>query len=293
VKEIETRYQELLAMSKAPLIRQDVHSTYAADRLALQRNEANSISALLVDISSHHDRLVNLSKSKETGMHIDLAGLEGRTEGLTAQVSRMHDSLKRMASTTSEIEARLNRIGNSYNAAAQLLRYLEAFGEEARNKLSGLQQVETSFEEHKAGAKFLQEELSNLVTWYRLFHTAHHELIYEIDRRHKEMRRQQEVVDAYSRELRLMHQTECQKRENFFEFYGRYLPPSLCPHIMEPATRYQIYPDHYSTNLPILSDSIILSMEQLQLLQQQPTTTTTTSTDTPTAIDTGGSKSVS
>jgi hypothetical protein len=64
VTDIERRYQELVSMAKAPLIRHDTRTSYAADRLALQRNEANSISALLVDISSHYDRLANLSRSK-------------------------------------------------------------------------------------------------------------------------------------------------------------------------------------------------------------------------------------
>ncbi|ELR18533.1 uncharacterized protein ACA1_154060 [Acanthamoeba castellanii str. Neff] len=43
-----------------------------------------------------------------------------------------------------------------------------------------------------------------------------------------------------------------EKRENFFEFYGRYLPQSLCPSVMENAPRYEIYPLHFTTALPLL-----------------------------------------
>jgi hypothetical protein len=55
-----------------------------------------------------------------------------------------------------------------------------------------------------------------------------------VERRHNEHKRMQEIVLAYQKELNVWYQVETQKRENFFEFYGRYLPQSLCPSVMVP-----------------------------------------------------------
>lgn len=48
---------------------------------------------------------------------------------------------------------------------------------------------------------------------------------------------------------------ENQRREHFFDFYGKYLPQSMCPAIVEPTVRYQIFPESYTTALPIISDA--------------------------------------
>jgi len=227
--------------------------------MALQRNEANSISSLLLDITTHHDRVMNVAKGKATS-HLDIVGLEGRTESLATQLSRMHDSAARMASNSAEVEGRLPRTAADYQGAAAILKNLEYFGENLKARLQDFQQIETTSKVHSANIQFLQEELANLVTWYGLFYTAYHELLYEIDRRHKSMKSQQDIVDAYSRELKLMWQAESQKRLNFFEYHGRYLPPSLCPAITEPAPRFQIFPEHYTTNLPMLSTPLSASV---------------------------------
>jgi hypothetical protein len=120
----------------------------------------------------------------------------------------MQDSLSRMASNAAEVEGRLPRTAATYKGlsaqynlpysrlparvgAAGILQNLERFGEDLNIKLQYFQQIDNNSRAHNASIQFLQEELANLVTWYGLFHTAYHELLYEIDRRHKYMKSQQ------------------------------------------------------------------------------------------------------
>jgi hypothetical protein len=64
---MEESYSQLANASKGQIVRQDIiRPTYGADKMALQRNEANIISALLLDIATHHDRVQNASRGKGT-----------------------------------------------------------------------------------------------------------------------------------------------------------------------------------------------------------------------------------
>jgi len=98
----------------------------------------------------------------------------------------------------------------------------------------------------------------------------------EINRRHSVARRQQEIVDSYRKELTLLYKGETQRRETFFDSYGRFLPQSLVPTLSEPITRFQIFPEKVVNNLPILDSEQLLF--QQQLLQRGPPINTNTST---------------
>ncbi len=58
---------------------------------------------------------------------------------------------------------------------------------------------------------------------------------------------------------------ELKRRQQFFEEFGRYLPGSLCPAIVEQAVKFSVQPSEYKSNLPKLS----LTEEELQQLQQK------------------------
>lgn len=127
-----------------------------------------------------------------------------------------------------------------------------------------------------------------------MFLTSYSELLTEINRRHAVSRRHQEIVDSYRKELSLLYKGklkiiiiifffflniffsntgETQRRETFFESYGRFLPQSLVPTLSEPITRFQIFPEKVVNNLPILD----AEQQQFQQQQQQRNTTNSNS----------------
>jgi len=207
----------------------------------------------LISLAAQHDRMNHLYNNRDK--HFDLTAIERRTESeLPTQISKIYDSLQRVQTISKEVEARVEKYNTIYRNATTLLVSLEKFGIEIRNKLVELDSLESNFQERKEGAHFLFEELTNLETWYGLFYTAYGELIFEIARRQKEHQRQQEIVDSYQRELNLLWKMESQKREHFHEYYGKYLPQSLCPAIRESAIRAQIFPEQFITELPKVAE---------------------------------------
>lgn len=250
---IESNYERLVQNTKEATVTVDYRPAFATERLSQQMSEISAMSSILSAISSQHDRINQLYSPRDNNRSIhDPSFLDRADSELTALVTRMFETLQRIQAITTDVDNRTQRYGVAFKNSVKLLTALETFGLEAKNRLMELGNLETSFEERKEGAKFVFEELSNLVTWYDLFYTAYIELLFEIDRRHKEQKRQQELLESYQRELDALWKGETEKRDTFFEFYGRYLPQSLCPVIMEPAAQHRIIPDRIPSELPLL-----------------------------------------
>jgi len=95
-------------------------------------------------------------------------------------------------------------------------------------------------------------ELENLGLWYELYFNGYEELLFEIQRRENENKRQDRWLKIIEAELNRMHEEENQKRQNFADEHGRYLPQSMCPVISEPAVRYSLSGDFKASPLPKL-----------------------------------------
>merc|ERR1712137_299834 len=113
-------------------------------------------------------------------------------------------------------------------------------------------------------------ELDNLISWYNLFHTGYHELLFEIQRRSQENQRQKELIQLINQELSTMHDEEKKKRTRFFEEFGKYLPSTLCPVIMEETAEHKLVCDFSPSPLPTLSTKYTRSSQNEidQLIQQ-------------------------
>eukprot|EP01114_Cavostelium_apophysatum_P006790 TRINITY_DN1826_c0_g1_i1.p1 TRINITY_DN1826_c0_g1~~TRINITY_DN1826_c0_g1_i1.p1 ORF type:complete len:455 (-),score=103.49 TRINITY_DN1826_c0_g1_i1:121-1485(-) len=267
-KLVESRY-ELLTKTSQEMRYEYKPTSNHAEKMGLQINEINAISYVLVSIAAQHDRVNHLCNNRD-GNVIDLTAIERRTENeLPMQISKIYDSLQRVQSIGVDVESKLKTHGRIYSNAVKVALELESFGPEIKTRLAEVDAIEMSFEQRKEETRLLFEELNNLITWYNLFYTAYHELIFEIGRRHRENRRQQNIVDAYQRELDLMWKVEDQKRDHFFEFYGKYLPKSICPPIHESAGRFQILSDRTRTDLPIVSEVERPSRRQVDLALSQ------------------------
>jgi hypothetical protein len=191
------------------------------------------------------------------------AAIRKRSEQLPSSLSLAYHRLERIQEATKQIEERCQKYATTFQHVSRVFSRLEKFGIEVHKVVNQVEEQERVFEEKRGEVSFLFEELTNLTAWYELFATAYEELLVEIERRHSEHKRIEEMVLAYQKELNLWFEVETQKRDNFYDFYGRYLPQSLCPAIMENIPRYEIYPLHFNTALPVLSQS-----EDGQLCQQ-------------------------
>lgn len=254
MQSVDTAFKGLKAAADAAEIRVDFRLSYPTEKTSLQLNEANAMSAISLSIASHCDQLRHLLQSRAgpKPRYVDLTGIRKRAEQLPSSLSLAYNRLQRIQESTKQIEDRCQKYATTFQRATQVFAQFEQFGVDVQEVVHQIDEHERAFEERRGEAAFLFEELANLTTWYELFGTAYEELLVEVERRHNEHKRMQEIVLAYQKELNVWYQVETQKRENFFEFYGRYLPQSLCPSVMENAPRYEIYPLHFTTALPLL-----------------------------------------
>jgi len=241
------------------------------------------MSSLLDSISAQHNRIsssVNNSAHTLTtfasSSSLSLSSVSGAAMGLNfdnellgAQVSQIYDGLQRVQHISKELDAAFQSHSSAFKNSVILLEALDKFGNEARAKVTELDELELAFEDRKQGARFLFEELSNLIAWYELFFTAYDELLLEIRRRHQELQRQQEMVNQLQAQLDSAWTREVHEREHFLEFHGRYLPRSLCPAIVEPLMRRQIVPTVVTSELPVLRAHVAVEPWLNQAVTQQ------------------------
>jgi len=250
----------------------DFRLAYPTEKTGLQINETSAMSAIVLSIASHADHLNHLIKTSggQTKL-IEIEALKQRTERLPASVTLVDSRLKRVLDACQVTNERSQKYTAAFKHANTTFKALISFGADVRQTIQHLDELEANFEERRTTVSFLFEELGNLAMWYDLFNTSYDELLVEIDRRHAEHKRMEDIMQAYQKDLDLWWEVENQKRENFYQYYGRYLPQSLCPSIMERAVRLEIFPAQIATNLPSLT-------HDMQRLSEPPATTTITIT---------------
>jgi hypothetical protein len=128
-----------------------------------------------------------------------------------------------------------------------------------------IDQLKTSYYSCQTNNEQLFEEITNLTIWYNYFITSYYALLLEIDRRNRVNKEQMILLEQMRQKLNDQALTEEYARNNFFAEYGKYLPASLCPTIMEPCTKFSILPERIVSNLPKLE----LSPHEIQELKKQ------------------------
>ena len=84
-----------------------------------------------------------------------------------------------------------------------------------------------------------------------MFSVSYNELLVEVNRREAVQKRHQMVIEFYRRELNAMYQMESEKREMFFESFGRFLPQSMIETLV-PLPKYQIYSEKPIAKMPMI-----------------------------------------
>ncbi|KAJ1956505.1 hypothetical protein EC988_001316, partial [Linderina pennispora] len=83
-----------------------------------------------------------------------------------------------------------------------------------------------------------QDEMWNLITWYRNFHGAYDALVGEVHRRRQAQAQQHAAVEDVRARLDAMHLEEVDRRSEFVDKFGPFLPSDLCPFIQDPPPRF-------------------------------------------------------
>jgi len=118
-------------------------------------------------------------------------------------VSRVFSRLEKFGIEVHKVVNQVEEQEVSFSLACWTL-----FGDFALNG-SDFLDLQRVFEEKRGEVSFLFEELTNLTAWYELFATAYEELLVEIERRHSEHKRIEEMVLAYQKELNLWFEGKC------------------------------------------------------------------------------------
>eukprot|EP00002_Diphylleia_rotans_P025013 TRINITY_DN4941_c0_g1_i2.p1 TRINITY_DN4941_c0_g1~~TRINITY_DN4941_c0_g1_i2.p1 ORF type:complete len:426 (+),score=86.18 TRINITY_DN4941_c0_g1_i2:48-1325(+) len=248
-REYESRYRDII-MEYSETKDQ---ATLASTGLAI---DVQAIGSLCNSLSSSYDRLIAFSRAQKDRISLtSYQAISKDTETLPNYVTKATRHLNNLKTFKEHLDDELARMESAIPIFVEIYKQLQILVSQTRENIEKLGHMERSVEEKKLGIRFLFEEMENLSAWYHLFQRSYTELLVEIQRRHEEMRKQQEVVDSYNRELVNMHAVESAQRAAFYESFGQYLPYPLCPSIYEPPTRYHIFPERFSTNLPDLEVS--------------------------------------
>eukprot|EP00005_Dracoamoeba_jomungandri_P007862 CAMPEP_0174263968 /NCGR_PEP_ID=MMETSP0439-20130205/20796_1 /TAXON_ID=0 /ORGANISM="Stereomyxa ramosa, Strain Chinc5" /LENGTH=429 /DNA_ID=CAMNT_0015349621 /DNA_START=355 /DNA_END=1644 /DNA_ORIENTATION=- len=257
IGEFEVSFNKLSEAAKKANVRVDLRLIYPSEKASLQINETNAMASNVLSIASQADRLRFVIKNLPDSIQfLDIEALQQKTEELPRGLQVIQNRLERVQSTSRDMRERSIKYAKAFTNAKIVYKNLHQFGEKAKTCLKQLDDLEEQFESKRECACSLFEELSNLATWYDLFNTAYEELLIEIRRRHLEEKRHAKIVQMYQHELDLLFTMEAQKRDNFYEFYGRYLPQSLCPAIMENPVKYDIAASRQGSRLPVLDDPV-------------------------------------
>ena len=213
---------ELLKENSKAAINVDYRLSYNNEYTTRIHNEMNAISSLLISIQSCYDRtchLLQLSSSSNVRrsslskspssmeLSIDLEAIEKSIENLPAQVSEIADGLQRIHKISKIISERARNYHTSFTRITSFFRSLELHGRKLRQTVIDVEKAEIKFEQLQSQVAATLEEINALVVWYSNFDTSYDELIFEIVRRHKELERQQQIVDGYIRNLQMFWQS--------------------------------------------------------------------------------------
>lgn len=218
--------------------------------VALNNIEIKAMGNIVLEIAGHYDRLKHVLSNPVFSSTIDTEEMEEKTNGLDALIVQLDTLLNRVNTNCTYIQSRYKRFSDFYRSAVSCYQELEKMAPNIPSKVVQIDELQTVFHQRRINSDVIFEEIRDLTLWYTLFQTSYDKLLYEIDRRRRVHVNHQRLVDSYKQELNKMYEQEELERQQFFEDYGKYLPVSLCPSIMERPTKYMISPENYQTNLP-------------------------------------------
>lgn len=226
--------------------------------------EIKSMGTIVMEITGLHDRIQYVINEPKFSSVADAKEIEKKVAQLPSLSLQLENMLAKVNMNSTFIEERYKKFSEFHNSAIKCYQELEKMAPTIPSKVVLIDELQTSFHQKKVTSTALFEEIRDLSIWYAVFQTAYENLLLEIDRRHKVYKDQGIVIQEIKNKLDTMFTIEDKKRQQFFEEFGRYLPSSLCPSILEPTPKFSIHPPVYHSNLPKLA----LSQEEIQSLNK-------------------------
>eukprot|EP00003_Mantamonas_plastica_P022550 TRINITY_DN3862_c0_g3_i1.p1 TRINITY_DN3862_c0_g3~~TRINITY_DN3862_c0_g3_i1.p1 ORF type:complete len:423 (-),score=121.28 TRINITY_DN3862_c0_g3_i1:131-1399(-) len=207
-----------------------------------------------VDGDTEGDEEVKLmTESLSSSLQSELSNslnLEKEINGLMAKVISSHQTVTMLGKDVQESTKQYTIV---YKNCRNLQSELKEMTKYCKSQVEEVAQLEAEFIATGDQESVIFEEMANLVQWYQLFHDSYTPLVAEVHRRHIVLSQHQQLINHFTRELKLLKQLEQGKRDEFFQQHGRFLPSSLCPAIMEPIPNYTVEPNPIETSLPVLN----------------------------------------
>jgi hypothetical protein len=172
-----------------------------------------------------------------------LSDMKRRIEALAA-------SLKQTAETTK----RLREV--QFNAAHQVADDVKLHLQVGNERLQEWKNQIVEMTMSEAQAALLDDcastvtEMRDLEEWYRSYASACEEVPHEILRRRREIARANRLLEQMRTELEKLVRGEEEKRAQFHQFYGQYLPSNFCPSLEESIPALRVDPPRWETALP-------------------------------------------
>mmetsp|Transcript_15816 Transcript_15816/g.22114 ORF Transcript_15816/g.22114 Transcript_15816/m.22114 type:complete len:430 (+) Transcript_15816:95-1384(+) len=187
----------------------------------------------------------------------ELTDIEAKVGESTASHERLKhvkDSIRRCEEKVASVHHRIQSTAVQYGEAYEkVVTFNSAIEVEVPRLKVMLQEFENNvsiFDRRVTAVSGMITELSNLVAWYRHFHSAYGEMRVEIRRRHTQMQQHQCLMQRFQKELDEAAKEESRRREQFSRKFGRFLPPGLCPALHEPVVSCRVLPLKIASDLP-------------------------------------------
>jgi len=187
--------------------------------------------------------------------------LEFQVQSLEGTIKQLPDSIAKASECSSRVTKRFEELKQYYDKCRAPLTNCVSIQERFQDIEKAIESVMFNINNCEKYSQNLCPrvevyctELEHLVCWYELYFDGYKELLFEIQRREAEEKRQQNLIQLMKKELDKMNEEESQKREDFLSEHGRYLPTSLFPSALrETAVHYRISGDIQPISLPGLS----------------------------------------
>ncbi|KAL9650735.1 hypothetical protein ABK040_001789 [Willaertia magna] len=241
---------------------QNLTENAISDDMNLNQQDIFSMTNIVLEIAGHNDRLQHLLNPVFYSS-IDFDDLEQKNNNLRNYISKLENHFEIITNNYYNVNQKYQKFSEFYRLSITCYKQLEQLSPTIPQKVVELDELQTTFHQHKMDSLSTFEEIRELTVWYTFFVTSYDKMLLEIDRRRKVIKQTQEIIDEFRQKIDQIYIEEEQKRQQFFKDYGEYLPGSLCPSILESTVKFQIVPEKWTSNLPELSltDSLIQQLE--------------------------------
>lgn len=153
-----------------------------------------------------------------------------------------------------------------YNEVIETLDAVESFIPEMKKRFSQYDNLSNMLDEwkNKPEVNQLYKEICDLTTWYKFFPIAYDSLLLELHRRQEIIVQHQKRIQEMQEELYKMYETENEKRQEFFEEFGQYLPSTIFPGVLEETPSFKI---QSTEKRNFRTTSINLSEEEIEKIR--------------------------